>query len=83
MIERYFRLSEGQTTVRREMLGGLTTFLTMDSIVIVNPQQKAIILRLGKPVGEGEKALLGPGIHWSFPPPPLLDIAGAACTFGA
>ena len=38
-------------------------------IVIVNPQQKAIILRLGKPVGEGEKALLGPGIHWSFPPP--------------
>jgi len=24
---------------------------------------------LGKPLGEGEKALLGPGLHWSFPYP--------------
>jgi membrane protease subunit HflK len=35
----------------------------------VGPQQRAIILRFGKPVGEGEKALLGPGLHWSFPYP--------------
>jgi membrane protease subunit HflK len=35
----------------------------------VGPEQRAIILRLGKPVGEGEKALLGPGLHWSFPYP--------------
>ena len=27
----------------------------------VGPQERAIILRFGKPVGEGEKALLGPG----------------------
>ena len=27
----------------------------------VGPAQRAIILRFGKPVGEGEKALLGPG----------------------
>ncbi len=38
MIERYFRLSENHTTVRRELLGGLTTFLTMAYIVVVNPQ---------------------------------------------
>lgn len=38
MIERYFRLAERQTTIRREMLGGLTTFVTMAYIVAVNPQ---------------------------------------------
>jgi len=35
----------------------------------VGPQEKAILLRLGKPVGEGEQALLGPGFHWAFPKP--------------
>ncbi len=35
----------------------------------VNPQEQAIILRFGKPVGEGSHALLGPGLHWSFPYP--------------
>jgi len=35
----------------------------------VGPQEKAVILRFGKPVGQGEKALLGPGLHWSFPYP--------------
>jgi modulator of FtsH protease HflK len=36
---------------------------------IVGPQEKAILVRLGKPVGEGEQALLNPGFHWAFPPP--------------
>jgi len=35
----------------------------------VGPQERAIILRLGKPVGDGESALLGPSLHWSFPYP--------------
>src|SRR5882724_12698248 len=35
----------------------------------VEPDQRAIILRFGKPVGTGEKALLGPGLHFGFPPP--------------
>lgn len=35
----------------------------------VGPQEKAIVLRLGRPVGEGPNALLGPGPHWAFPPP--------------
>jgi adenine/guanine/hypoxanthine permease len=38
LLERYFKLSENQTTLRRELLGGLTTFMTMAYIVIVNPQ---------------------------------------------
>ena len=37
-IQRYFRLAENETTVRREMLGGLTTFMTMAYIIVVNPQ---------------------------------------------
>jgi AGZA family xanthine/uracil permease-like MFS transporter len=46
LIERYFRLAENQTTVRRELLGGLTTFLTMAYIVVVNPQ---ILSQAGMP----------------------------------
>jgi membrane protease subunit HflK len=35
----------------------------------VGPQEKAVILRFGKPVGEGQKALLTSGLHWSLPYP--------------
>lgn len=47
MIERYFRLKENQSTVRSEFLGGLTTFITMAYIVVVNPQ---ILSKAGVPV---------------------------------
>ena len=36
-IERYFGLAEHETTARREILAGVTTFLTMAYIVFVNP----------------------------------------------
>jgi membrane protease subunit HflK len=35
----------------------------------VGSSEKAVILRFGKPVGEGQKALLTAGLHWSFPYP--------------
>ncbi len=35
----------------------------------VKEQNKAIKLRLGKPVGEGEGILIGPGLHAAFPRP--------------
>src|SRR5262249_11316290 len=38
LINRYFKLSENQTSIRQEMLGGLTTFVTMSYIIVVNPQ---------------------------------------------
>ncbi len=38
MLDRYFKLSENQTTVKQEFLGGFTTFLTMAYIIVVNPQ---------------------------------------------
>ena len=46
MIDRYFKLAENQTTVKQEMLGGLTTFVTMAYIIVVNPQ---ILAQAGMP----------------------------------
>jgi AGZA family xanthine/uracil permease-like MFS transporter len=37
MLERIFRLSENGTTARTEILAGLTTFLTMAYIIVVQP----------------------------------------------
>lgn len=46
MLERVFHLSENKTTVRRELLAGLTTFMTMAYVVVVNPQ---ILSQAGMP----------------------------------
>src|SRR5262245_59867923 len=37
MLERFFRLEENRTTVRMELLAGLTTFLTMAYIIFAQP----------------------------------------------
>ena len=54
--------------VRVMMLGLLLVFLG-SGFFTVGPSEKAIVLRFGKPQGEGEKALLGPGFHFAFPAP--------------
>src|ERR1700681_3011028 len=46
-LERLFHLTENQTTVRRELLGGLTTFMAMAYVVVVNPR---ILGEAGMPV---------------------------------
>ncbi|MBC2665242.1 NCS2 family permease [Novosphingobium flavum] len=46
-LERQFRLTERGTTARTEVLAGVTTFLTMAYIVLVNP---AILGQAGLPV---------------------------------
>jgi modulator of FtsH protease HflK len=56
------------TIVKFVMVLLVLVFLT-SGFFTVGPEQRAIILRFGRPVGEGEKALLGPGLHWSFPYP--------------
>lgn len=38
MLERLFKLQEHGTTARREVMAGVTTFLTMAYIIFVNPQ---------------------------------------------
>src|SRR5690554_5118860 len=47
-LDSYFRLSENGTTVRTEVLAGITTFLTMAYIIFVNP---AILSDAGMPFG--------------------------------
>ena len=46
MIARYFQFAENQTSVKQELLGGVTTFVTMAYIVVVNPQ---ILSQAGMP----------------------------------
>jgi len=37
MLERIFKLKEHGTTISQEMIGGLTTFMTMAYIIFVQP----------------------------------------------
>ncbi len=37
MFDRFFHLAENKTTVRTELLAGMTTFLTMAYIIVVQP----------------------------------------------
>jgi AGZA family xanthine/uracil permease-like MFS transporter len=55
MMERFFRLRERGTTVRTELLGGVTTFVTMAYIIIVNP---AILSFAGIPPGPSTVATI-------------------------
>jgi len=48
MLEQLFKLSENRTTVRTEVLAGVTTFLTMAYIIFVNPD---ILKAAGMPFG--------------------------------
>ncbi len=48
MLQRYFRLEEAGSTIPRELLGGLTTFVTMAYIIVVNPK---ILEAAGIPFG--------------------------------
>jgi adenine/guanine/hypoxanthine permease len=47
LLQRLFHLNENQTTVRRELLAGVTTFMTMAYVVVVNPR---ILAEAGMPV---------------------------------
>jgi AGZA family xanthine/uracil permease-like MFS transporter len=55
MLERLFGLEAHNTTVRRELLGGATTFATMAYIVVVNP---AILSFAGIPTGPSTVATI-------------------------
>jgi membrane protease subunit HflK len=48
---------------------GLVLLFLASGFFTVDEGSKAIVLRFGKPVGEGEQALLGPGYHWAWPAP--------------
>jgi adenine/guanine/hypoxanthine permease len=46
LLDRYFKLAENHTSIKQELLGGVTTFVTMAYIVVVNPQ---ILSQAGMP----------------------------------
>jgi adenine/guanine/hypoxanthine permease len=72
LIQRYFKLAENQTSIRQEMLGGLTTFVTMAYIIVVNPQ---ILSEAGMPADgvvfatciSGAIATLVMGLYANYP----------------
>lgn len=47
-LEKFFKLSERQTDVRTEVMAGLTTFMTMGYIIVINPD---ILSKTGMPFG--------------------------------
>lgn len=67
----------------------LVVLFILKGFFTVGPQEKAIILRFGKPQGEGQKMLLGAGWHWSLPYPiddvvriPVTEIQKVTSTIG-
>jgi len=54
-ISRYFKLEQAGTTVSREVMAGLTTFVTMAYIVVVNP---AVLKNAGIPSGPSTVATI-------------------------
>jgi AGZA family xanthine/uracil permease-like MFS transporter len=55
MLDRFFAISARGSTTRREVLGGVTTFVTMAYIIVVNP---AILSAAGIPIGPGTVATI-------------------------
>lgn len=55
--------------ILRVVLVALAALFLVSGFFTLKSQENAVILRFGKPVGQGEQALLGPGAHWAFPEP--------------
>ena len=51
------------------IMGILVVVFLGSGFFTVASQERAIVLRFGKPVGVGEEQLLQPGPHWAFPYP--------------
>ena len=76
-------------TIVKFVMAVLLAVFLFSGFFTVGPQEKAIILRLGRPVGEGDKALLGAGPHWAWPYPidevvkvPITEIQKVTSTVG-
>lgn len=75
--------------VVRILMAGLVLLFFGSGFFVVGPQERAVKLRFGKPVGEGAAALLGPGAHWAWPYPidevvriPFSQVQEATSTVG-
>jgi membrane protease subunit HflK len=73
----------------KALMIGLVIVFFASGFFTINQQERGIVLRFGKPVGAGEKALLGPGAHWALPSPidevvriPIGQVQTVAATIG-
>jgi AGZA family xanthine/uracil permease-like MFS transporter len=55
VLSRFFLIGERQSSIRREVIGGITTFVTMAYIIVVNP---AILHTAGIPLGPSTVATI-------------------------
>src|SRR5881394_2415082 len=51
------------------LMAALVIAFIFSGVFTVKPNQVAVKLRLGKPVGAGAGQLLKPGLHWKLPYP--------------
>lgn len=56
------------TVVKLLMLVLVAAFI-ISGVFTVKPNEQAVVLRFGRPVGVGADQLLQPGLHWKFPYP--------------
>ena len=42
MLEKFFNLKANNTSLKKEILAGITTFVTMSYIIFVNPQMMSV-----------------------------------------
>ena len=59
----------GSFAIVKFVMGVLLAVFLFSGFFTVGPQEKGIVLRFGRPVGEGDNAWLGPGPHWAWPYP--------------
>jgi membrane protease subunit HflK len=76
-------------TIVKIAMAILVAVFIFSGMTIVGPQQRAVILRFGKPTGTGADQLLGPGWHWAWPYPidevvriPVTEIQRVTSTIG-
>ena len=51
------------------IMAGLVVLFVCSGVFVVEPNQVAVVLRLGQPRGVGQEQLLKPGWHWALPYP--------------
>ena len=59
----------GSFRIIRVLLFVLAIGFLFSGIFVVEPNQAAVVLRMGKATGTGSDRVLSPGMHWAFPYP--------------
>src|SRR6266853_2020992 len=57
------------STIVKFLMAALVAAFALSGVFTVKPNEVAVKLRLGKPIGIGAEQLLKPGLHWKLPYP--------------